>query len=80
MQEPVKCPELSRGFSLARNASLNVRSEFVLLNPPHGGTEMREGRDFVTVDPAMGDPKQQADLLGGDWWNQGGSDAKHWGS
>lgn len=45
------------------NASLNVRSEFVLLNPPHGGTEMREGRDFVTVDPAMGDPKQQVDRL-----------------
>lgn len=36
------------------NACLGVRSEFVLLNSPSGITEpSREGRDFVTIDPAV---------------------------
>lgn len=46
------------------NACLGVRSEFVLLNPPSGITEpSREGRDFVTIDPAAGDPRAQVARL-----------------
>lgn len=42
-----------------------MRSEFVLLNSPSGITEpSREGRDFVTIDPAAGDPRAQAPVLG----------------